>query len=407
MPKLSKRIVDALAPKPDGDVFAWDSELRGFGVRVKPSGARAFLIQYRNGEGRTRRLVIGKVGTLTPEEARSLAREKLVLVAKGGDPSAERHAAREAISVAELCDWYLAEAVAGRLLGRQGRRIKASTLEMDRSRIETHVKPLLGQRSARALTGDDIERLQSDIAAGKTAKARNGRGGITTGGSGVAPRTVGMLHAIFEHAVRKKQIPSNPADGVRKVAGQRRKRRLSLKELAALGIALRDAEATGENPTAIAAIRALLLTGFRRMEVLAMRREWVEAAQSGGSVNFPDTKTGGQIRPIGQAALAILQREPANGSEWVFPADRGGGHFVGVVKALNRICARAKLKDVSPHVLRHTFASVAGDLGFSKLTIAGLLGHAASGDTESYVHLDTALLAAADRVSAEIASAVE
>jgi site-specific recombinase XerD len=91
----------------------------------------------------------------------------------------------------------------------------------------------------------------------------------------------------------------------------------------------------------------------------------------------------------------------------LFPADRGDGHFVGVVKVLDRICARAGLKDVSPHVLRHTFSSIAGDLGFTKLTIAGLLGHSAKGDTESYVHLDTALLAAADHVSGYIAAAMD
>jgi hypothetical protein len=69
--RLTKRIVDAIRPDPAGrsDVFAWDSELRGFGLRVKPSGSASFLIQYRNTEGDTRRLVVGKVGTLTPDEA--------------------------------------------------------------------------------------------------------------------------------------------------------------------------------------------------------------------------------------------------------------------------------------------------------------------------------------------------
>src|SRR6185437_9469351 len=91
-----------------------------------------------------------------------------------------------------------------------------------------------------------------------------------------------------------------------------------------------------------------------------------------------------------------------SGSPFVFPADWGDGHFIGVVRVLDRVSRRAQLMDVTPHVLRHTFASVAGDLGFSELTIAGLLGHSARGITQRYVHLDAALGVAADRVSAEI-----
>jgi integrase len=217
-----------------------------------------------------------------------------------------------------------------------------------------------------------------------------------------------MLHAIFEQAKRRKKIGVNPADGVRKMAGGRRKRRLSGAELEAFGRAMSEAAANGENTTGVAAIRALLLTGFRRMEVLGMRREWLDERER--SVHFPDTKSGEQVRPVGRAALKALQSVPARvGCPYVFPSDLddSAGHFVGVVKVLDRVVARAGLKDVSPHVLRHTFSSVAGDLGFSKLTIAGLLGHAAKGDTESYVHLDTALLAAAERVSAHIAAALD
>jgi hypothetical protein len=135
MAKITKRSVDALEPQAGRDVFGWDSELRGFGIRVKPSGVKTFLIQYRNAEGRTRRLVLGQYGTLAPEVARDLARKKLIAVAEGKDPSAERHAARVGITVSEVCDWYLEEAEAGRILGRNRRPIKASTLQMDRSRI--------------------------------------------------------------------------------------------------------------------------------------------------------------------------------------------------------------------------------------------------------------------------------
>src|SRR5262245_48795497 len=159
---------------------------------MKPSGTASYLVQYRNKEGRTRRLVIGKVGTLTPDEARTLAGDALRAVAKGGDPSAERHAVRGAMTVSELCEVYLADAKS---------RIKASTLVMDKSRIETHVKPLIGRFSVRSLTTDDIERMKADIIAGKTTKPRKeGRGGVATGGASAAARTLGMTATILEYA---------------------------------------------------------------------------------------------------------------------------------------------------------------------------------------------------------------
>ena len=402
MAKITKRAVDALRPDKRRDVFTWDCELRGFGMRVKPSGVKTFLIQYRNVEGRTRRLVLGQYGALTPENARELAREKLAGVAKGEDPSAERHAVRAGMSVSDVCDWYLEEAEAGRILGRNRRPIKTSTLKMDRSRIETHIKPLLGARLVRGLDLRDIEGMQADIAAGKSARGRKvGRGGNSTGGSGVASRTVGTLRALLGHAARLNIVGKNPAVGVRQLAAERRQRRLSDDELQHLGQVMRSLAAEGEHPTGLAAIRMMLLSGFRRMEVLGLERSWVSRRDH--CVRFPDTKSGAQIRALGDAAISCVEAVPGRkGSPFAFPADWGDGHFVGVVRVLDRVCAKAGLKGVTSHVLRHTFASVAGDLGFSELTIAGLLGHSARGVTQGYVHLDAALGVAADRVSAEI-----
>ncbi len=223
MAKLTKRAVDALQPETNRDVFAWDSELRGFGVRVKPSGVKTFLIQYRNGEGRTRKLVLGKCGVLTPEGARDIARRNLTAVAQGEDPSADRHAARAGMTVSEVCDWYLEQARAGRILGRNRRPIKASTLHMDDSRIETHIKPLLGARLVSGLVLADIEGMQADIASGKSARGWKGRGGRATGGVGVASRTVATLRGLLGHAARLDIIADNPAEGVRQLAGENRK----------------------------------------------------------------------------------------------------------------------------------------------------------------------------------------
>ena len=402
MAKITKRAVDALQPDKRRDVFTWDSELRGFGVRVKPSGVKSFLIQYRNVEGRTRRLVLGQYGALTSENARVLAREKLAGVARGEDPSAERHAVRAGMSVSEVCNWYLEEAAADRILGRNRRPIKTSTLQMDRSRIETHIKPLLGARHVSGLNLRDIEGMQADIAAGKSARGRKvGRGGNSTGGPGVASRTVGTLRGLLGHAARLNIIDKNPAVGVRQLAVERRHRRLSDDELQHLGQVMRSLATEGEHPIGLAAIRMMLLSGFRRMEVLGLERSWVSRRDN--CVRFPDTKSGAQIRALGGAAISCVEAAPGRkDSRFAFPADWGDGHFVGVVRVLERVCIKSGLKGVTPHVLRHTFASVAGDLGFSELTIAGLLGHSARGVTQGYVHLDAALGVAADRVSAEI-----
>ena len=277
---------------------------------------------------------------------------------------------------------------------------------MDRSRIESHIKPLLGKRQVVSLKLGDIEGAQADIASGRTSKPRAGsRGGATTGGEGVAARTISTLHAIFEHAVRLGQLAANPAKGVRKIAGAPRERRLSRAEIERLGKTLRAAAGDGEHPTGLAAIRFLLLTGFRRMEGLGLDRSWLDEEE--GAIRFPDTKSGAQTRVIGQTAVDLLLAQPKTKSAFFFPADWGDGHFIGVVRVLDRVCEKAQLTDVTPHTLRHTFASLAGDLGFSELTIAALLGHSARGVTQRYIHIDEALRMTADRVAAEMADILD
>jgi len=403
MSKLTKRTIDGLKPDANQDVFVWDGELRGFGVRIKPTGVKTYLVQYRNADGRTRRLVLGKHNALPTDQARSLARQKLAAVARGEDPSAQRHAARAGMTVSEVCDWYLKEGRAGRLIGRKRRPIKSRTLKSDESRIVTHIKPLLGAQPVRRLTLADIEKFQASVAAGRTAirAKKKGRGGRTTGGPGVASRTISTLRSLLGHAKRWGLIEVNPALGVRQIAIKKKDRRLSVEEVIALGATMRALEREGEHPTALAAIRLMLLTGLRRMEVLGMQWEWVCAREH--CIRYPDTKSDEQVRIIGQAAIVLLEsRRSQNGSPWVFPADWGEGHFIGAVRVLERVCAKAKLEGVTPHVLRHTFASIAAEMGFTELTIAGLLGHASRGVTQRYIHLDAALVVAADKVAGQM-----
>ena len=278
---------------------------------------------------------------------------------------------------------------------------------MDRSRITTHIQPLIGSRPVHGLKRSDVEAVQFNIASGKTAKARiRGRGGIASGGNGVAARTVSTLHSIFEHALRFEQIEANPARGVRKLVSEPRERRLSTSEISRLGAAIKQLEGEGEHPTGLAAIRLLALTGFRRLEALALKRDWFDIG--GSFIRFPDTKSGPQTRAIGKAACHLINiRLGLSASPYVFPADWGDGHFIGVVRVLGRVCTRAELHGVTPHTLRHTFGSIAGDLGFSELTIRALLGHAPRGVTQRYVHIEEPIKTAADKVSKEIAKLLD
>jgi hypothetical protein len=248
MAKLTKRVINALAPRGDVDLFAWDGELKGFGVRMKPSGAASFLVQYRTPQGRTRRLAFAKVGTLTPDEARAKARRLLAEARDGGDPSAQRREAREALTVAQLCDRYLEAARWGLVMTRFRKAKRASTVAIDEGRVARHIVPLVGAHVANKLTRADVQRMADAIAAGRTAgtfktKAR----GLARveGGPGTAARVVELLGGIWTWAERRGFVGGpNPARGVETHRGETKERVLFPGELAKLGATLREHESS-------------------------------------------------------------------------------------------------------------------------------------------------------------------
>jgi hypothetical protein len=167
--KLTKRTIDAAKPNPNLDTYFWDDEVPGFGLRIKPSGVRSFIVQYRNSSTVSRRITLGKFGVLTPEQARRIAKQTLADVARGSDPAEKRAQDRNAMTVRQLCGAYLEAVEKGLVLGKGKRPKKPSTLYIDRGRIERHILPLLGSRRVRDVTPPDIVRFMRDVSSGKTA----------------------------------------------------------------------------------------------------------------------------------------------------------------------------------------------------------------------------------------------
>lgn len=422
MPKLSghrisKEFVDALTC--DKDHVYFDARLTGFGIRTKPNGRKTYVIQYRNSAGQTRKVQIGQHGALTAEEARKKAKVLLGRVADGEDPAAEKTEDRLAETVKELCEAYIAAVELGIkdprravIRGKGGRPKKASTLAEDKSRINRHIIPLLGKEKVRDLKPKDISKFQHNVTVGKTATTEKDdkvkkRGSVrVAGGAGIASRTVGLLGGILTYAMSQGIIDANPCRGVKRPPDGKRKIRLNAEQYRALGEALRAAEDAGESWQATDAIWTLALTGCRKNEVIKLQPQEVDT--DGNALRLIDTKENESIRPLGRAALQVLKRRIGN-APYVFNSERNAEQpYGGLPGAWTRIMKRIPSNVVMPaltlHGLRHAYASSAGDLGYGMPTIKAMIGHgSASNVTEGYVHhLDEALIAAADRVSAHI-----
>ena len=401
--RLTKSLVDRIQLT-DRDQWFWDSEVKGFGLKVSKAGVRTYAFQYRFPSGRsgkTYRITIGKHGSpWTVESARTEARTLSARVTQGENPRLETQRAKAIPTVAELCDTYMAHGTGTK---------KASTLATDRGRIKRHIKPLLGHLKVTEVTPAIIKKFQNDIASGATkadiSTKLRGRA-IVKGGKGTAARTLGLLGGIFSYAIELELIDRNPAHGVKRFPDKKNERFLSSEEFTLIGRMLDQAAESGVSQKAIDIILLLILTGARRGEIQQLK--WSEVDLVRGMLMLDDSKTGQKKIRLNSPASTILEAQAARvetRTGYVFSDRTGSGPFSATSKIWAKIRADTPLADVRLHDLRHSFASVAIAQGASLPVIGKLLGHANISTTQRYAHLtDDPISSANEAVGTMIAA---
>ena len=355
--RITKRTVDAL--QANGNEFtAWDNTMTGFGVRVRPSGAKSYVVVYRAGAGRgapVRRYTIAAVGKIAPERARARAKVILGAVAHGHDPANQKAGERGTPTVAELADRFMADHVRAKR--------KAGTAEFYRDLLDRIVKPALGTTKSDKLTRLQVGRLHSSLS--ETPFQAN--------------RVLAVVGSMYAFAGRAGIVPEvvNPARGIDKFKEYGRERFLTGEELERLGSAIRKAETTGVPwtvdetkstakhvpkakrstsiaPAAAAAVRLLLFTGCRLREILHLRWENVDIER--GCLFLPDSKSGRKTVILNAPALAVLNALERVGP-YVVPSDDLEQPRHDLKRPWDAITKRAGLAGVRLHDLRHTYAS--------------------------------------------------
>jgi site-specific recombinase XerD len=403
--KITKRSVDNVETTA-GSILLRDTEVKGFMLVVSSKGLKSYAVEYRVGNGRgapKRRYTIGRHGSpWTPDQARIKAKELLSEVTKGNDPLAARYADADKLTIAELCDLYLAEGTNHK---------KASTLRGDRSRIHHYLKPRLGRRPVISVTRADVERLVREVSAMPHIVARRPKTTkfdrrILTGGPGAASQCVAVLGALYSFAKYRGICSENPAEGVKKPAGRKMERYLSVDEFKRLAASLNAEVDKADNPFPCAAIRLLILTGCRKGEIIDLH--WRDVDLENRCLRLRDSKTGAKIVHLNDQALSILNTLPkTEGNPYVITGCKIESGRGGIDRTWSRVRIAAGLQDVRLHDLRHSFASVAVRGGMSLPIIGALLGHKHASTTMRYAHLSAEPLKnAAASIGAEIFEAM-
>lgn len=360
---LTKRTVDAATYEGSGRHVVWDSEITGFGLRVYPSGRKAFVLSYRM-HSRKRLLTLGTYGVLTVQEGREAARKALGKVAEGDDPLESRKDSRRLrVTLEEDADEWLG-------------KVKRRSARIDEMRLDKHILPALGSKALESITEGDCERLHVKV---------------TERGPVEANRTLELLRLMLNAASEDGLIDSNPAarDWRSKRGNMERSRTRYLKrdEFEAFTKAVQEEQ----NPYVRAVIWLLLLTGARsHSELLQLR--WNDIDWDAGLVTFRRSKTGDELPlPLSEPAWRILSELPrAMGNPYVFPGRDPGTHRKTIRWSFERICEKAGLtgdRKVTLHDLRRTAGSLMAQSGIPLSHIKSVLGHKSEAVTAIYARL--------------------
>ena len=348
--RLTEKVIRDAKPGPKTRI-EWDSETKGFGLRVTAAGTKAYVLNYRYA-GLERRVTIGRSGEMSLKEARLRADDMLASVRDGIDPLQEREDARIAPTVADGLDRFFDEFVPRRIADG---RLAPRTVQDYRRQARLTVRPALGKIKIADVKRADIER----VIAPRAAVQRN--------------RTVAFiarLFAVFEEW-EWREPNSNPARRIEKTREEPRDRVLAPSEIQALGSALEDIG----NPFVAGAIRFLLMTGWRTGEVLALRWEYVNFET--GVVVLPATKTGRYTRTLGAMALQLIADIPRLArNPFIFAGQTDGAlHYATLRRRFQMACDAAGIENARLHDIRRSVATSAAAHGVSVFMLRDLLGH--------------------------------
>ena len=360
--RLTRRLVDALQVS-SGDIVVWDCDLPGFGVRVYASGRKAWCVQTRSPQGRPKRKTLGRYGDLTPDQARREAAAAIDRIKQGLDSDPLQDTSER--TVADLAERYMKFHLQV--------NCRPKTVETFGQVMRSYIIPELGHLVLSEVDRSHVSALHHRL----------------RDKPGQANSTLTVLSGMFRLAKDwGMKVPDrNPCRSVRRYRQQTRERFLSPEEYCRLGRTLDEVQADGSvMPSAIHAIRLLLLTGCRRNEIVTLR--WDDVDRTAGEIRLRDGKTGLRYVPLTPAVRSVLASIPrVKGNPWVITGKKPGGHFTGLGHSWEQIRRRAELEDVRIHDLRHSYASRALALNEGLPMIGKLLGHRQVVTTARYTHL--------------------